>query len=216
MSILLIVPVLVILVFSAVFHEVAHGWMALRFGDSTARDYGRLTLNPIPHIDPMLTIFLPMMLMLLGMPIIGGAKPVPVDYQNLHPFRSGVFWVGAAGILTNFIIVAVVGIMLRLLMAFDMAADITIVILSLIIWINCILGLFNLLPMPPLDGSKMLFSALGLSYDQQVAIEMNSRYFLIGLIVLVVFMPGSLSFLFASIDFLFQLAAGFSFSALTG
>ncbi len=147
---------LTILVFSAILHEIAHGYVADRFGDPTARLMGRLTLDPRPHIDPFMTILLPLILMLSGSPVIfGGAKPVPVDPFNLKEGRKDVALVALAGPLTNLLIAIVAAILLRFL------SDIAIAqwLLRTILQFNLLLAIFNLLPIPPLDGSKV-FSLL--------------------------------------------------------
>src|SRR3989344_3968165 len=146
---------LVILVFSAVFHEVAHGWVADRLGDPTARLLGRLTLNPIPHIDPLMSVLLPLVLILTGSPVIfGAAKPVPVDPFNLRDGRRDMALVSLAGPVTNFLIAAVAALVLNLGASFIHNPLIFEVIFR-IVQLNLLLGIFNLLPIPPLDGSKV-------------------------------------------------------------
>ncbi len=150
---------LVILVFSAILHEVAHGWVADRLGDPTARLLGRLTLNPIPHIDPLMSILLPLILIFSGSPIIfGAAKPVPVDPFNLRDGRRDMALVSLAGPLTNFLIAAVAGLILKFGVSFIPDPFFLEIILR-IVELNLLLGIFNLLPIPPLDGSKV-FSLL--------------------------------------------------------
>lgn len=145
----------VILLFSAVVHEVAHGLMAEKLGDSTARDEGRITLNPIPHIDPFGSILLPFMLLAVGSPIIfGAAKPVPVDFSNLHPKKLGMALVALAGPLSNYLL----AILFILILKFGLAQGVAEPILRLAALINIVLGTFNLIPIPPLDGSKILAS----------------------------------------------------------
>lgn len=142
--------IIVILVFSAILHEVAHGYVADRLGDPTARLLGRLTLNPVKHIDPMMSIALPALLILSGSPVIfGAAKPVPIDPFNLKDGRKDVALVSLAGPLTNVII----AILASLLVGFTSleVADFFLTIMRL----NLLLAIFNLLPLPPLDGSKV-------------------------------------------------------------
>lgn len=150
---------IVVLVFSAILHEVAHGWVADRLGDPTARLLGRLTLNPIPHIDPLMSIFLPLVLILSGSPIIfGAAKPVPVDPFNLRDGRRDMALVSLSGPLTNFLIAAVFALILKFAgPLFDQS--LLLPIMFLVVKLNLLLGIFNLLPIPPLDGSKV-FSLL--------------------------------------------------------
>lgn len=155
----LIVISLVIIIFSAIFHEVAHGWVADRLGDPTARLLGRLTLNPIPHIDPIMSILLPLILIFSGSPIIfGAAKPVPVDPFNLRDGRRDMALVSLSGPLTNFLIAAVFALILKLAgPLFDQS--LLLPVMFLVVKLNLLLGIFNLLPIPPLDGSKV-FSLL--------------------------------------------------------
>jgi Zn-dependent protease len=145
----------IILIFSAIVHEVAHGLMAEKLGDDTAREEGRITLNPIPHIDPFGSILLPLMLLALNSPIIlGAAKPVPVNFSNLRNPKSGMALVAFAGPLSNFILAVLFVIPLKLGLANDISGP----ILFQAIIINLVLGTFNLIPIPPLDGSKILAS----------------------------------------------------------
>lgn len=146
-----------ILIFSAILHEVAHGYVADRFGDPTARLAGRLTLDPRVHIDNFMTILLPLMLIISGSPIIfGGAKPVPVDPYNLKEGRKDVALVALAGPLTNALIAIAAAFLFRVLDAAPMVfPGIIGVILITIVHYNVLLAIFNLLPIPPLDGSKV-------------------------------------------------------------
>lgn len=142
---------LVILIFSAILHEVAHGYAAERFGDPTARLMGRLTLDPRKHIDLFMSILLPLMLILSGSPIIfGAAKPVPVDPFNLREGRKDLALVSLAGPLTNILIAVIASLILKI---------IPFSLLAAVVHINLLLAIFNLLPIPPLDGSKV-FSML--------------------------------------------------------
>lgn len=149
---------LIILIFSAVVHEVMHGVVAERLGDSTARDEGRITLNPIPHIDPFGSILLPGFLLLVGSPIVfGSAKPVPVNFNNLRPRKLGMALVSLAGPLSNFGLAILLMLPLKFgLIAAGPVADIWLQAVIL----NIVLGTFNLLPIPPLDGSKVIASLL--------------------------------------------------------
>ena len=169
-----IVISLAILIFSAILHEIAHGYVAYRFGDPTAKLMGRLTLNPKSHIDPMMSIFLPLMLLLTGSPVIfGGAKPVPIDPFNLKEGRKDVALVSLAGPLTNIIIAVIATIVVKIFFggalginpfAADVYGfrpsllvmnDLFHFIFSQIVLLNVLLAIFNLLPIPPLDGSKV-------------------------------------------------------------
>lgn len=151
----LIVP----LIIAIVFHEVAHGWVALALGDPTAREQRRLTLNPLRHLDPMGTIVVPGMLALTGLPAFGWAKPVPVNQRRLRNPRFGMMAVAAAGPLTNFVLAGVGAVLLGLLSRWAThGAVIDFVGLSLTYFmvINVSLALFNLLPIPPFDGSHIV------------------------------------------------------------
>lgn len=146
---------LAILLFSAILHEVAHGLVAERLGDPTARLAGRLTLNPKNHIDPMMSIALPLILLISGSPIIfGAAKPVPVDPFNLRDGRKDLALVSLAGPLTNILLAIIASLILRLV-----PNSIFYYLLSAAVHLNLLLAIFNLLPIPPLDGSK-IFSLL--------------------------------------------------------
>ena len=146
---------ILILIVSIVIHEVAHGVAALWQGDRTARDAGRLTLNPIPHIDIVGSIILPVSMFLLGIPFLFGyAKPVPINPYNFRNIKYGEALVAFAGPLVNIIFVAIFTIILHTV---PMNAGYTLVT-QMIILTNLVLALFNLMPIPPLDGSKILFA----------------------------------------------------------
>ncbi len=170
----------IILLFSAVVHEVSHGLMAEKLGDSTAREQGRITLNPIPHIDPFGSILLPFMLLAIGSPIIfGAAKPVPVDFSNLKPQKLGMALVAFAGPLSNFLLAALCVIPIKLGLVNSISAP----ILGQVIVLNIVLGTFNLIPIPPLDGSKIFASFL--PRDLMYWILSMERY---GFILVIVFL----------------------------
>lgn len=155
---------IIVLLFSVIVHEVMHGLVALKFGDHTAERAGRLTLNPIPHIDLFGTILLPALLIITGSPILfGWAKPVPVNPLNFSSLRKGELLVSAAGILANFCLAAVAAIAFHLLNAFAGTPLVILNLLRFMAMINLILGVFNLFPVPPLDGSKILLSQLPLN-----------------------------------------------------
>lgn len=161
---------------SVILHEVAHGYAALRLGDTTARDMGRLTLNPIPHIDPVGTVIIPLLLIFMQSPFLFGyAKPVPVNIMRLRDPKRGMVIVAAAGPLTNFALAFVSAVGLRLLFIALPVSEIiepitfpdtlivtTVLILFYLFIISIVLGLFNLIPVPPLDGGRI---AVGLMPD---------------------------------------------------
>ncbi len=144
-----------VIVVSAVFHEYAHGWAAYALGDDTAKREGRLSLNPLAHLDPLGTVVIPLFLLFYSGIFIGWAKPVPYNPYALKDQKYGSLKVAAAGPLTNLIIAVFFGLVLRLLKpGFDMPAGFW-DFWGFIIYINIFLALFNLLPFPPLDGSKI-------------------------------------------------------------
>lgn len=150
-----------ILIYSAILHEIAHGLVAYRLGDPTAKLRGRLTLNPISHIDPFMSILMPMLLIFSGSPVIfGGAKPVPVDPFNLRDDIKDLALVSIAGPLTNILLVIIASFLIHIFypeMGFSEVAGAGIIgfVLFAIVRLNLILAIFNLIPIPPLDGSKI-------------------------------------------------------------
>lgn len=150
-----------ILIMSVVIHEVSHGFVAEYFGDKTARFAGRLTLNPLRHLDFFGSIILPLLLVITRAGfIIGWAKPVPYNPDNLSNRRLGTIAVAFAGIFANLAIAAVFGLVIRLATYFNFSSEPLYFICGLIVFLNLLLALFNLMPFPPLDGSKILFSLL--------------------------------------------------------
>lgn len=153
----ILIPCLIVAI---VFHEVAHGWTALMLGDPTAKEQKRLSLNPIRHVDPVGTLLVPGGLALAGLPVFGWAKPVPVIKQRLNNPRFGMMAVAAAGPGTNFILAAIGAVLLGLLapVLTGTASQPHILTTGLVyfISINIFLALFNLLPIPPFDGSHVL------------------------------------------------------------
>ena len=154
MDILYLIFVFVVIVFSMVLHELAHGFTAYKLGDDTAKNDGRLSLNPLKHIDPFMTIIIPLFLALSGMPIFGGAKPVPVDSRKVKGGEWGFALVAFAGPLTNFILAFI----FFLLYHFTNASGLWETFLVTGVSVNLGFCLFNILPIPPLDGSRILYA----------------------------------------------------------
>ncbi len=194
-----------VLIFSIVIHEFSHGWMADQLGDPTARYMGRLTLNPIPHIDPLGSVLLPLFLYLTNAGfVIGWAKPVPYNPYNLKDQRKGPALVAMAGPLSNLLIAVIFGILGRMLMAQgDMAYANAVLFFDLIILYNVLLAVFNLIPLPPLDGSKILEYVLPVSFGGVMrALE---RHYMLFLVAFILF---GYRFIWPVIEFLYVVISG--------
>jgi Zn-dependent protease len=161
-----------------VVHEAAHGYVAYKFGDDTAMAAGRVSLNPAVHYDPFGTVLFPLIGAFMGWAIIGWAKPVPVDARRFSNFKKGLFWVSFAGPLSNFILGTISAFIYALVYTYvdkDFSYySIMLQMISYSVLINFILGAFNLIPLPPLDGSKMVASFL--SYEAMRKYEEFGRY----------------------------------------
>ncbi|TSD05655.1 MAG: peptidase M50 [Parcubacteria group bacterium Greene0714_7] len=151
---------IVIVILSIILHEIAHGFVANWLGDPTARYAGRLTLNPLPHIDPVGSVLIPGILALTGSSfLIGWAKPVPYNPYNLKNQRWGEAMVGAAGPLTNVLIALIFGLILRFSGSLGLSGAFLGICVT-VVYANLVLAIYNLIPIPPLDGSKVLRSIL--------------------------------------------------------
>ncbi|MBI3768065.1 MAG: site-2 protease family protein [Deltaproteobacteria bacterium] len=173
------------LLLAVIAHEVAHGVVALRLGDDTAQRAGRLTLNPLPHIDPIGTVMLPAILLLAGAPVFGYAKPVPVNYANLREPRRGMVLVALAGPLSNVALAVVSAVFFRGILSYLEMLDATAATFNVQVatWVliplglmakisvqmNVVLGIFNLLPIPPLDGGHVLTGLLPYALARRLA-----------------------------------------------
>lgn len=149
-----------ILIMSVVIHEVSHGFAAYAMGDPTAKYQGRLTLNPLVHLDPFGSVLLPALTYLMGGFIIGWARPVPYNPYNLKNQKWGPSIVGIAGPASNILMAIVFGLLLRFSGSFTFLPAGFLELVFLIVFINILLAVFNLVPIPPLDGSKILFALL--------------------------------------------------------
>jgi len=211
MDLLLIVPVLL---FSVVVHEVAHAWQALREGDTTARDLGRLTLNPVPHLDPVGSFLVPLVLYFLpGDFLFGWAKPVPVNPRNYRNPRAGDIRVSLAGIVSNLGLVVLFALGLAGLTAFhgvlpfsgEFSSSIS-AIFTYGIFINLILAYFNLIPVPPLDGSHVLYHLLPPAAGARY--RAMGRYGVTVLFLTVVLFPGAFSLVLSPVVTAFSWIVG--------
>jgi Zn-dependent protease len=185
--------IIAFLVESIVLHEIAHGYVALRFGDRTAQRQGRITLNPIPHIDPIWTIAIPIIAYFLssGTFIIGGAKPVPVDPRNYRQPVLGDICVSVAGVAVNFLIAAIMILMLNIvhLASANLTGSMAVYVLLHTALLNIVLAMFNLIPIPPLDGSHL--------FKYLLPRELRSGYEMLGrtgagfiILIVVINIPG--------------------------
>lgn len=192
---------IVVLILSAIAHEYMHGWMAYRLGDNTAKNAGRLTLNPLAHLEWFGSFFLPLIMVLSGMPFIfGWAKPVPYNPFNLRDRKYGDAKVAAAGPLANLIIALFFGLCLRFLPFTNLYFS---GLLGIIVYINLILMVFNLVPIPPLDGSKILGTFL--------PANLRERYLgseRIGFIFVILFVMLAGGLITPIVNFLFKVIVG--------
>ncbi len=216
---------IIILIFSAVVHEVAHGWMAKRLGDETADREGRLTLNPLKHLDPIGSVILPLILVVTKANFFfAWAKPVPYNPYNLKDKKYGELKVAAAGPISNLLIALLFSIFIRIttshpaLQASFIQADISsllsvsngslmvslVVIAFMIVYINIFLAIFNLIPIPPLDGSKILYAFLP-ARGREFLMRIEQYSFII---LLVLIMGGVFDFLALLVNVIFRVLVG--------
>ena len=197
--------IILIFLFSVILHEVSHGSMAYYLGDPTAKNAGRLTLNPIKHLDPIGSILVPLILIISKAGIIfGWAKPVPINPLNLSHKKYGEAKVAIAGPLANILIAVLFGLLIRFIPWGYSSFEINLIsIFGYICWINLLLAIFNLIPVPPLDGSHILFALLPRSADE-IKIFL-SRY---GFFILIFFIFFLFRFVIPIINFIFTLIVG--------
>ena len=194
-----------ILIMSVVIHEVSHGFIALRFGDRTALYAGRLTLNPLKHLDMFGSVILPIFLVLTHSSFLfGWAKPVPYNPNNLTNRKWGTIAVASAGILANLSLAVFFGLILRFSLNSVMSVDFVSIISSIVL-INLGLAIFNLIPIPPLDGSKILFSLLPNSF--YFVISFLEQYSLVLILIFIVFFA---NYLYPILAYLYYLITSLS------
>ncbi|MDP3999331.1 MAG: site-2 protease family protein [bacterium] len=206
---LILIFQLIVLLFSVMVHEVTHGVVAHALGDNTAKDAGRLNLNPLKHLDPFGSVILPLLLALpalFGQPtfIFGWAKPVPYDPSHLKNPRIGAALIGIAGPLSNFALAIIFAVLIRLLASLvGLSAAPMLLLLNIIVFINVLLGIFNLVPIPPLDGSKVLFALISDRYlGLKIFLERN------GLLLVLMFIFFGFGLLIPIVRFIYSLLVG--------
>lgn len=180
----------IVILLSMMLHELAHGWVAYKLGDDTAKTEGRLTLNPFKHLDPVLSVAMPLLLFLSGGPIFGGAKPVPINTRKLKHGVWGMALVAIAGPLTNFIL-AFLAFLLGHFTGWLYDPGVLGAILTDFVFINLGFGIFNLIPIPPLDGSRVLYAVA--PDGVRNVMEGMERWGIILVMILVIMVPGWLS-----------------------
>jgi len=206
MDLIITIFSLIVLLFSVVIHELAHGSVAYSLGDPTAKYAGRLTLNPIKHLDLFGSIILPLILFLLpGGIIFGWAKPVPINPYNLRDQKWGSLKVAIAGPISNFALALFFGLIIRLVPYSIFTANPgLLLVFTFIVQINIILAIFNLIPIPPLDGHWILFSLIGDRFVQLKVFLQQYGFFI--LIILIFF--GGLTGMYSIVISIFHLITG--------
>jgi Zn-dependent protease len=198
-------------------HEVAHGWVAYRLGDPTAKLMGRLSFNPLRHLDPIGSLLVPAFLLILqrlaGFPVVfGWAKPVPINPNYFRDPWRGMMWVGLAGPVTNFVMAIAVAGIGQGLVGLGLTSRWLLYFLALVVLISLVLGIFNLIPVPPLDGSRVLVYFLPPYWRYRVARwERYGMWIVLGLLLI-----GGLGFVYRLAEGIFYRLVGFHWLALAG
>jgi len=188
---------IIVLIMSVVVHEVSHGYAAYWLGDPTAKYAGRLNFNPVNHLDLFGSFIVPGILMITGSPFLfGWAKPVPFNPYNLRNQKWGPAIVGLAGPFSNLIMAIVAGMLTRTMLVFGVVDGFILQLLSITVFINILLMVFNMLPIPPLDGSKLLFAAVPISDHTKMTLE---RYGFVFLLIFLVLFQGIFNLIMFSI-----------------
>ncbi|MFH1036556.1 MAG: site-2 protease family protein [Patescibacteria group bacterium] len=186
---------LIVLILSVMIHEIAHGSMAFYLGDNTAKREGRLTLNPLKHLDPLGSVILPLMLAIMGSPfVVGWAKPVPINPYNFRDQKWGELKVSIAGPAANFLVAIIFGLLIRFFPISEPLFD----SFRIIVVLNLVLGIFNLIPVPPLDGSWILMTVLP---EKFANFKILLRQYGIFILIFLIF--------FSGLDWIFSIAAVF-------
>ena len=202
MDIIITIFTLLVLLFSIAIHEVAHGSIALYLGDPTAKDAGRLTLNPLKHLDLIGSVLVPLFLWWSGLPMFAWAKPVPINPYNFRDQKWGNLKVSIAGPAANFLIAIFFGFSLRFFSKYLSGA--VLALFSIIVIYNFLLGIFNLIPIPPLDGHHVLFALLP---ERMSNIKIFLRRYSF-LLLMVFFLFGGANLVFFTAEFLYGLVLG--------
>src|SRR3989344_5684698 len=204
MDFLLVIVQILFVLFSIVLHEVSHGFMAFHLGDRTAKDLGRLTLNPIKHLDLFGSIVLPLLTFFAGGFIFGYAKPVPYNPYNLRDKKYGPAKVAMAGPLTNISLAVLFGLVLRFLPSSGLPVSVQFVdLLQFIVLINLVLAVFNLMPIPPLDGHWLVLTFVPNRYWQ-----FKEAYLRFGFVILILFLFYGFVLIMPIVSWLFTLFTG--------
>ena len=196
-----------LVIYSIILHEIAHAYAANLMGDPTAAMQGRLTLNPVKHIDPFSTILVPMMTYIYMGFIFGGAKPVPINPYNFRNRAKGMMISGIAGPAVNLVIMLVFGLLHRLfLLGHGLVSDALIAIVGLVGWLNMVLLVFNMLPIPPLDGSRVV--SYFLPPDLRQSYNSLERYGLFIVLAMFLLLRPQLGVLFYYVRIVYEFIAG--------